>query len=238
MSNHPQGTFDLMFALKGGINLSNYKSDSFNLNRIFVMAQQEGFFNIQLEPTSQIYGIVFYAESFAKLFNFPLKELTNKGVNVADELSQPYLQLYENLLMHNNDLSRISLLDKFLLTELSKVDFSFSHFDRLIQNIRGGNGQNNVSDLVDSSNLSERTLQRRMNEQLGITPKSFLKVVRFKEVLKLIDSNHQLDWQDILYECGYFDQAHFIKDFKIFTGKTPTQFLKDTNNLSKLFLDK
>lgn len=74
MTNHPKGTFDLMFALNSGVSLTNYKNDRFELGKIFLMAQQEGFFKIKFHPDVYVFGVVFYAESFSKLFNLPLDE--------------------------------------------------------------------------------------------------------------------------------------------------------------------
>ncbi|PWL24467.1 MAG: hypothetical protein DCO96_13380 [Fluviicola sp. XM-24bin1] len=77
-----------------------------------------------------------------------------------------------------------------------------------------------------------------MKSNLGIGPKSFTKINRFKEVLACISTHPEYDWQDLLYRFGYYDQAHFIKDFKRYTGKTPSEFLKTTDDLSNLFLEK
>jgi len=236
LSNHPQGTFDLMFAMRGGIHLSNYKEESFQLSKIFVMAQQEGFFNINFQPNSQFVGIVFYAESFSKLFNLPLAELTNSGMNIEGHLSEAYQEVYHQLLTATKIHSKIQLLNSFLADELSKVDFSFTKFDLLIRSIRQSDGQATTQDLADQANLSDRSLQRKMKNTLGVGPKSFSNIMRFKEVLTFLKNHPDADWQDTLFHCGYYDQAHFIKDFKRYTGTTPRSFMSDRDDLSSHFL--
>jgi AraC-like DNA-binding protein len=235
-TNHPQGTFDLMFALRGGIRLVNHKEDNFELSKLFIMGQQEGYFNIHFQPSSQILGVVFYAESFSKLFNLPLAELTNTGINAEDILSAPYQEIYHQMLGSKTHDDRLKRLDSFISHELSKVDFSFTGFDKLIRAMRHNDGQLSVGKMAEQANLSERTLQRNMKNSLGVGPKSFSNILRFKEVLRILKQHPEYDWQDVLYHCGYYDQAHFIKDFKRYTGKTPRAFLDDNDNLSTLFI--
>ena len=235
-TNHPQGTVDLMFAVRGGINLANFKDDEFQLSKIFVMAQQEGYFKIKFNPGSFIVGIVFYSEGFAKLFNFPMAELTNKGRNVEQELSEDYHVFHDQLSSIAKEEQIILGLNEFIRKQLSKVDFSFTKFDMLIRQIRDGQGSDKIPFLADQANMSERSLQRKMKSITGVSPKSYSKIVRFKSVLELIEGSTELDWQDILYQAGYFDQAHFIKDFKLYTGSTPSDFIKEDDDLSKRFL--
>jgi AraC-like DNA-binding protein len=236
LNNHPQGTIDLMFALRGGIKLANYKGDEFSLSQIFVMAQQEGFFKIDFAPDIRIAGVVFYAESFTKLFNFSMSELTNKGCDVQDDLSETYLELHERLCNTHFDDNLFGEINHFFIRELASSDYSFTKFDRLIRWMRMEGEQKNIGELASMANMSEKTLQRHMKKVTGVTPKSFGNILRFNSVLKLIDSSEELDWQDILFRSGYYDQAHFIKDFKRFTGLTPTEFMKENETLSKLFL--
>ena len=67
-----------------------------------------------------------------------------------------------------------------------------------------------------------------MKQNIGLSPKTYLSVLRFKKVVDRIQSG-PLNWQDILFDCGYFDQAHFIKEFKEFSGFTPKEFFARNN---------
>jgi AraC-like DNA-binding protein len=237
MTNHPQGTFDLMFALRGGLEMKNHKNELFEFSQIFVMAQQEGFFNVKFKDDFCLIGVVFYAESFSKLFNFPFHEIVNGGRRLDDELSSSYLEMHERLQSTIGDQQRINLLNTFIEHQLAQVDFSFTKFDQLIKSIRLDGGSLGIKDMADQSNLSQRTLQRNMKSLIGVGPKSYSNVMRFKKVLEFIHNHPSYDWQDVLYLCGYYDQAHFIRDFKKYTGKTPRAFTQGNENLSSLFLD-
>ena len=239
LKNHPQGTFDVMFALRGGLELENHKGAGIELGNIFLIAQQEGYFKIRFRPDSYIIGIVFYPEAFNKLFNFPVSELSNSGRCVDDELSETYHDLYHRLHHLKSDFEIPTLLNQFIEKELSRVDFSFTRFDALIRSIRLEHGEQSIKMLANQANMSERTLQRKVKNAIGVGPKSFSNIMRFKMVLETIVKYPEVDWQDILYLSGYYDQAHFIKEFKKYTGRTPSAFIKTEQlDLSTLFLNK
>ena len=82
-----------------------------------------------------------------------------------------------------------------------------------------------MSDLADKVNLSQRRFIQVFKNQVGLSPKLFSRVMRFQEMIKAIGQKNDIDWLDVALSVGYFDQAHFIHDFKEFSGFTPTEFL-------------
>ena len=98
--------------------------------------------------------------------------------------------------------------------------------DKLIKNIteeiHKTNGLLKIEDIAQSANISKRQLERRFNEIIGVSPKKFSTIVRFQQAIQLFEKNDTLT--ALAYDSGYFDQAHFIKEFQTFTGLTPEQF--------------
>ncbi len=236
LKNHPQGSVDLMFTLRGeGVKIITADDKSNQYNDIFILAQQEGKFELKFSEDLFIVGVVFYGESFKKLFNFPLQELSNSGLVVSDELNESYGEIHAQLQQSLTEHEIVGRLNEFFNRQLSQIDFSFTKFDQLIEHIRLTNGQLQIDQIAELSNLSTRTLQRRMKEVIGVSPKSYSSIMRFKQVMNLLNSSTTTDWQDILFNCGYYDQAHFIKDFKKYTGHTPKSFLNDDSSLSDFF---
>ncbi len=83
-----------------------------------------------------------------------------------------------------------------------------------------------LSKIAQGFHICERTLQRKFLKRIGITPKKLMRIIRINEVWKKIKNGDAIDYQDIIFEGNYFDQTHFIKDFKAITGETPDHFFK------------
>ena len=94
-----------------------------------------------------------------------------------------------------------------------------------------------MESLLQTLFVSERTLERKFNQTIGITPKHFIDIVRLNtsaKILQRMKEKHRL--AGVAYECGYFDQSHFIKDFKKITGVTPQQYHEQVRPLALNFL--
>ena len=88
-----------------------------------------------------------------------------------------------------------------------------------------------IEELAKMLFISKRQLQREFKNKVGISPKHYYRITRINEVLRLLDGDRQMDLTSVAYACGYFDQAHFINDFKRITGVRPTIFVKDQGQM-------
>lgn len=85
-------------------------------------------------------------------------------------------------------------------------------------------GQVRVDELAFDAGLSARQLRRLFIEQMGLSPKHFSRVIRFRHSLSRLRESRRGDWAEVALECGYYDQAHFINEFREFSGYTPSEF--------------
>ena len=85
-------------------------------------------------------------------------------------------------------------------------------------------GQVRVDDLAFDAAMSARQLRRVFLEQMGLTPKHFCRVIRFRHSLPRLRGTPRGDWTQVALDCGYYDQAHFINEFREFSGYTPGEF--------------
>jgi AraC-like DNA-binding protein len=99
-------------------------------------------------------------------------------------------------------------------------------------------GQFRVAELADYCNLSLRQLQRQFDETTGVSPKTLARMIRFEAIRERLMFDPDANLTDLSYDFGYTDQAHFIKDFKAFTQKTPSEFLNDMRGFQELLRDK
>jgi AraC-like DNA-binding protein len=103
---------------------------------------------------------------------------------------------------------------------------------RLLYHTRG---QFRVAELADYCNLSLRQLQRQFDKTTGVSPKELARAIRFETIRERLMFDPQANLTDLAYEFGYTDQAHFIKDFKSLTDKTPGEFAAEMEQLQNIF---
>jgi len=96
-------------------------------------------------------------------------------------------------------------------------------------------GQYRISELADYCQVSLRQLQRGFQQVIGTSPKTFARTLRFQEAQRRLMFDPDADLTDLAYECGYFDQAHFNKDFKAITGKTPSEYAGQMRDLQEIW---
>jgi len=98
-------------------------------------------------------------------------------------------------------------------------------------------GQFRVAELADYCHLSMRQLQRQFDQTTGVSPKALARAIRFESIRERLMFNPNANLTDLAYEFGYTDQAHFIKDFRVLTDKTPGEFALEMQQLRNVFRD-
>lgn len=237
LDNHPQGCIDMIFALQGGVKFNNDKTGRSPLQEVFLIGQQEQRFDIAFGPMLRVLGITFTAEGFNKIFRLPVSQLTNVGLEARDLLGKDDFFLLEKIVEAADLEAQLQLMNDFFCRRIYENDLPFDAVDAAIRKIRQAGGQLSIQDVADTHNMSVRTLQRKFSQKTGVSPKTYARIMRFNSVLTLLQHAPGADWHDILYRCGYYDQMHFIKEFKHYTGFSPTEFVKKGNMLGEFFLE-
>lgn len=167
--------------------------------------------------------LVFFTEVGITCFSdCPAHELFNQSVSL-DNLFHPdrVSETEEKLALAASDNARVKIVERFLLSELKdrKTDKLIVEAVRLIYE---ANGSVRIKELNEKLAISQSPFEKRFRKVVGTTPKKFASIVRFNAVLKNLDTRKSLI--EICYAYNFFDQAHFIKDFKQYTGDTPENF--------------
>lgn len=167
--------------------------------------------------------LVYFTETgWMQFSRCPAHELFNRSVALPDVLDgKEVTVIEEQLALAQTDAQRIQLLNRFFLQQIKEQapDTLVAEALRLIY-ASGGNIQ--IRQLNEKLFTSQSPLEKRFRKLVGTTPKKFASIVRFNSVLQNLDKGRSLT--DLCYEYQYFDQAHFIKDFKRYTGETPERF--------------
>ncbi len=175
-------------------------------------------------------GINIKPEAFMKLFGHPAGELAD---DFADAREYPGCELdlfVERLKLNPAPTGIFQETVQFFRRRLAVTDIRKeqpNYFPEAMEYIRTATGSQSIGDLADKVFVGKRQLQRAFQEQIGISPKTYGRIIRFKSACDFVRQFPEASWVDVTYQFGYSDQSHFIRDFKEFSGKNPTTFLSD-----------
>jgi AraC-like DNA-binding protein len=134
-------------------------------------------------------------------------------------------RLRERLLDVVTPESRFGVFERVLLARLTGLSGGHPAVALALERFRNDHQLPKVSEVARWCGLSQRRLIRVFDEEIGLTPKLFSRVQRFQRALRLVEDGREMEWGSVALECGYFDQAHLINDFRGFSGVTPTAYL-------------
>jgi AraC-like DNA-binding protein len=170
-------------------------------------------------------GIRFRPGGAYPFFRFPISEL-NEEVTPLDLIWGSLVdEIRDQLLELEGPDARLSAVEKFLLRQVQRslepnrmITFAVRQLQHSPQFLA-------IRDLASTIGITQKHLITQFEKVVGLRPKSFARVCKFQKVVNLIEHQNQIEWTSIAYECGYYDQAHFIKEFHSFSGLNPSAYL-------------
>lgn len=166
---------------------------------------------------------VFKPSGFAALFRRDMIELTDQlphlgslvGASQADRLT-------DQLRSATSFDTQVSLLDAFFLSRLVSPPPQAIQIRMACQRLIVSQGLESMVDLAEYTNMSQRSLERHFAYQVGLPPKTFARMKRFHHALSQLLDQPAFSRAAVAHQCGYYDQAHLIKEFNVFTGSAPS----------------
>lgn len=191
-----------------------------------IFGQTETFSRITLNNEGVgIMGIYFYPHALPQLFNLPANQLTNQYADVRTILGEEARALEEQIALASNNQQRAKLVSDVLEARLKNVRTENLAISLSITAMVDAFQASSVKAMADRNCLSPRQFERRFKELSGFTPKTFLRLMRFNAVINM--NHQQKSLTEIGIECGYYDQSHFIHDFREFSGVSPKQYFNN-----------
>lgn len=182
------------------------------------------YFLIDTSSPASILGIHFKPGGAFPFFGIPADELHNSILPLDLFWGNQTEDLRGRLVSAQSIAERFHLLESFLKAHIFAPLLRHPAVDYALRSSRSPFNTSKVADIVDQIGLSSRRFSQIFREQVGITPKAFHRLHRFQNAVQRILQSGQVDWADLALECGYFDQAHFIHEFKAFSGLTPLEY--------------
>jgi len=193
-------------------------------------------FIIDTHEQMRVAGVQFHPGGAYPFLGMPASELHGQHVNLEDFWGRNSLR--EQLLEARTPDGIFDILQRHVLRHAKKGLCRHAATRHALREIASGPGVDRVKELTEQVGLSSRRFIEVFRNEVGLTPKVFCRVRRFQRVLRAVAKKQQVDWTQIALSCGYFDQAHFIHDFKGFSGLNPTTYLAlKTPHLNHVPLD-
>lgn len=233
----PDGCIEMAFIL--GNDIMRYTSgDDYILQpRAMVLGQTiEPFY---IEPTGYVntFAIRFYPYGFANFVTEPIKNLANKETPIGQLFEEKKARELEEKIIEAKDTKlRIEIIESFLLERLNEKSTVENIVKTTVDALLSTNGNAQIKTILKDDLSKRRLLERKFAKEIGVSPKQLGKLIRLQSALKMLLNKETENLTNIAYQSDYYDQAHFIKDFKEFTGTSPREFLGNENMiLSTLF---
>ncbi len=232
----PSALCSLVFNLAEPYFISNSKYDKQKVPKTFVTGQAIKNYTLHLHGEIKIIGAVLKPVGLFHFFNIPMYNLTGERVDFSVIDPDQSESLFKKIKMVSTDVDRIKFIEDYLLKLLQSANNATGDIISAANEIYEQRGQNNVSEIMEEVLMSRRSFERRFLNEVGVSPKVYAKIRRFGYTCKLMAGKRDVNLMDVLCEGGYYDQSHFIKDFKYFSGRTPRIYVKTNTELDN-YLD-
>ncbi len=170
------------------------------------------------------------------MFGLHMVSLTDRVIEVPSDIIKRIQPLYVIAHRLEHFEAKVALLEDWLLA-VRKESRSEDpgRGQKATQDIITTHGSLPIETICYKAALSVRSLERYFHSCIGLTPKKFSRIIRFSHIFKLAQKK-PVDWVEIAYLAGFYNQSHFIKNFKEFTGEEPSNYGFNTRNMANLFL--
>jgi AraC-like DNA-binding protein len=200
----------------------------------FLVGQLTECFVLENNSAANVMGVRFRPAGTAIFMPFDLSEIQNEEITLESLWGGAGRSLQDIVIDAKSDDDRIRAIERFLMERLrpERLDARIGKAVRLIEHRRGRIA---VSEISARVGWSVRQLERQFLNRIGVGPKALLRTLRFQTLLQLARSGTTPDWASLAVDCGFFDQAHLIHEFRRFAGEPPEVFLGQDYTLYEFF---
>lgn len=203
--------------------------------KLLLAGQIKNHFFLRNTGESGMIGIKWQPAALSVLFGLDMSTITNKIVELPNDM----ISLFKPFMTENGisiPENPLTILDSYLADEFKNREcntLSNNAIDTIIER----KGLITINELITLLSCSERQLERSFKNAVGLSPKFYCRVIRLGRIFELMQEGNK-DWGDLVYHSGFYDQPHFIKNFKEFTGEDPSSYGFDERNMANFHLKK
>lgn len=207
-----------------------------HFRRAWVSGLQTACLDIESPTAAQLIAASLHPAHAAPLLGVAGRELSGRVVALDEVLSRMAGDLADRLEETPSVVGRFLLFEDFIRDRLRRARPVAPAVNLAVRRILASGGQVSAAGLRDELGCSPRYLETRLAEHVGLSPKQFSRLVRFSRAIERVRHTAVPRWSDVAAECGYYDQPHFNREFRRFTGVSPGEFLARRDPSSQALL--
>lgn len=223
----PTPQASLFFYIDDRIKVKKNEEDHFTTAASsVVVGQQSKSVSIDINRNHRAVRVGFHPGGLFRLLGFSMSETIDEDYIAEDVFGKEIKEVNEQLQEAADAVSIKTIVENFLLQKAKQIR-SILPFDLAMLELLKHQGNLSVEEMASLACVSLRQFERLSKERVGLPPKFYARIVRFSKAYRLREECPDLTWTQIAHQCGYFDQMHFIRDFKQFAGITPKLIEKE-----------
>ncbi len=226
----PDGGIYLIFELDGFVrhlyDVSTHKP-THDFTRAWVSGMHKNYIAISAHENSRMFVVQFHPGGASPFLRIPVSDLNDRVVPAEDLFGASIFDLHRDLKEANSDEAMFARTTEFLM---ERAEFDDGPARVLVKEMLDAirvNANAQLKDIVEASEYSQKQAIHHFKRLVGLNPKSFQRIVRFGEILAAVKEKRTVSWRQISADCVYYDQSHFIREFKAFCGYSPSEFLTE-----------
>lgn len=200
----------------------------------FLHGQLKRYFDLQATGKKGIFSVRFHPAGLQPFIDFPVDSITDKTLETIHCWPEEKIKKLIEQVISASTPERIELVSAFLLEHYDSKRDDVT-IRRTVEQLIHSGGNCSVEELSSSAAISRRVLERRFQSAVGLSPKLLARIIRFNRMLQLIESSNFSTFTGLAHESGFYDQAHFIRDFKDLTGLNPRKYFAENMELVRFF---
>ncbi|MCB0585309.1 MAG: AraC family transcriptional regulator [Phaeodactylibacter sp.] len=202
-----------------------------SFSKAWISGLRKEFISIHAGQDAEMFVITFKKGAARGIVGMPLTELTEQVIEGDRAFGRPILLLREALLEAESPKAKMAAAERHLLSMAGNKLLPNPFVQYAVGQILLHPRQLSLEKLSQKVGYSQKHLIQLFKEHVGLPPKAFLRIIRFQNAIAEIEQRGSIEWSHLALDCGYYDQAHFIRDFKRFSGFTPEEYLKRKNGV-------
>jgi AraC-like DNA-binding protein len=217
---------ELIFYYKGEVKVFRSESKPEKTFASGLYSQSRAFRKFAIEKEFGMLGVYLYPHAIPLLFDIPANKLSDYNVDITSLFGKEGSMLEDSVMCAATHPLRVELISNFLRKKLVQPQKKLFYLGSTIRQVIGTGSMPSVNEMANACNLSVRQIERDFQSLSGFSPRLFSKLTRFRALVENIQLTTN-SLADLAYEFNYYDQSHFINEFKRFTGLTPTRYIQD-----------